>query len=126
MLGILRILCLGNELGDLVNAHIFNMSIAEMNRGPFAWAFLNLRHHGGDRNDAHRQQRPAEKVVQQRAFAGLEAPKNSDVQEVLFREGPTAFEEILERDYLTAVTDFADAIERSVHDILRPDFTHST
>lgn len=100
------------------------MSIEKVNVGPFAWALLNFRDHGGDGNEADRQERPADKMVEQRTLTGFETPEDSDVQSLLLREGPAALEEVLKRADLIPITDLTDSIERSGDDIWRPGLTH--
>ncbi len=110
-LGIAGIPIFGGELRNAVDRDLLGSSVRVTHLRPLARAVLDLsdgRRHG-DRPD--RQQRSAEKLIQEGALSGLEAAQDGDVQNPLFPERPAACQKIAEGGDPATLADPTDLLE---------------
>jgi len=77
---------------------------------------LDLGDDGSDWDDADRQQRPSQELVEKTALARFEAPQDRDVQRLLLSEGAAALQEIFQRRDFMALAQVLDRAERILHD----------
>ena len=108
---------LRDEIADPIHGHLFPAAIGKQNLGSLARPPLDLGDDGRDRDHSDRQQRPAEKMVEKTALAGLEAPQDRDVQRLFLRESAAAFQEVFQRRDLMALAQVLDRGERILHDL---------
>ena len=113
--GVLRILTLGDKLGDPRQRNLVDSAIGKPNPGSFVRSPLNLGDGGRDRDNSHRQQRPAEEVVEKTALPGFEAPQDGDVQRLLLRKNAATLQEVIQRRDLMTLARILDRADRIVH-----------